>query len=59
VKTSYRVKDGHEVWGWESSEVRLLQEILDAQRVRLNRSIDTDVSSAGFARLLAAAHLQR
>ena len=29
------------------------------RRVRSNRSIDTDVLSAGFARLLSAGHLQR
>jgi hypothetical protein len=27
--------------------------------IRANRSIDTDVLSAGFARLLAAGHFQR
>jgi hypothetical protein len=32
---------------------------MSAMELRSNKSIDTDVPSAGFARLLSADHLQR
>ena len=40
-------------------EERSMNVIATSCPLRVNKSIDTDVLSAGFARLLSAGHLQR